>query len=455
MTANREYPLDAAYRDLERTVRDRVKLGTTTKLSGTLNASPSKSYTHRAIMVGGLGQDSIIENPLVCADTVATARIWRQLGAEMKYDTASGIMRVRGTDGRVCLEDNEINVGEAGTLLRLALPGIAQCSHPVTVDGEGTIRSRPNSSVVRPLRELGADIQGEGSDDCVPLQVNGKGPIRCGTIRLDGKTSSQAISAFLIWAPTFTSGGGETSSLIIVEGDIVSRPYIEITLDVLEWAGLRVEHEDLIGFEIPAGQTADTKGKSFRVGGDYSSAAFILAAAALVESNVTLKGLHPDRQGDRAILDILRRMGVDIKDTGCTITVKGPADLKGIEIDCKDTPDLVPVLTALACFADGRSRFFNIGHLKIKESNRLSAPAEELRKLGASITIGDSEIVIEPSKLRPGTVHSHGDHRLAMALMVAGLRLPGLVVEGVKSIMKSYPAFIRDMRTLGAEIVNR
>ncbi len=447
-----EHTLEKTFRELSEKIPDSVTLGKTARLTGTLAAPSSKSYTHRAIMVGGLGQKSEVARPLICADTVATALLWEKLGAGIEWDESACILRIDGTDGAVRPVGDTLNVGEAGTLLRLALPGLAQSDGPITVHGEGSIRSRPNSSVTEPLRRLGVDIRGTGAGDCVPIRINGKGPIECGDVRVDGGQSSQAISAFLLWSPMFKAAGAEGVTTITVQGGAVSRPYVEITNDVLRQAGIAIETSEPSVFVVGAGQIPRTDGRTLEVGGDWSSAAFILAAACLVESDVTLTGLAEDRQGDRAILGILQSMGAQLTVSGDAVSVRGPVALEGLELDCVDTPDLVPVLTALACFARGPSRFFNVGHLKIKESNRLAAPAEELQKLGASIRLGESEIAVEPAELKPGRVSSHGDHRLAMALAVAGMRLPGLEIEGVRSIMKSYPSFLDDMRALGARL---
>ncbi len=439
-------------RELERAVPDTVSIGSTGRLRGERGCSPSKSYTHRAIMVGGLGRGCVVENALVCADTVATNAMWNSLGAESEYDAASNVLRVKGFGGRPKVRVETLDVGEAGTLLRLVLPGVAQCEGRVTVDGSGTIRNRPNSSVVGPLKALGVDIQGSPPDDRVPITIHGCGPILCGEIRLDASRSSQAVSGFLLWAPTFSCAGGRAASEIVLEGDVVSRPYIDITLDALRWAGIEVREESPGRFTVPGEQVFATEGKAFRVGGDYSSAAFVVAAACLTDSDVTLAGLLDDSQGDRAVLEILTRMGAKLSLEGEAVRVRGPVELKGIELDCGDTPDLVPVLAALACFADSPSRFMNVEHLKIKESDRLAAPAEELGKLGARIRVGDGELSVEPAELKPARVSSRGDHRLAMALIVAGLRAPGTEVEGVKSILKSYPTFVSDMRFLGGAL---
>ncbi len=190
--------------------------------------------------------------------------------------------------------------------------------------------------------------------------------------------------------------------------------------------------------------------KKFIVHGDYSSAAFLMAAACLVKSNVTIKDLVEDKQGDRRIIDILNKMGARINRVKDSIKIKGPFELKGMDIDCCDTPDLVPILAVIGCFAKGKTRIYNISHLMYKESDRINAPARELAKLGANIHISNNELIVHHSTLKRADVSSCRDHRIAMALAVAGLRIGNLEIEGSECIAKSYPDFISDMRSIGA-----
>ena len=201
-----------------------------------------------------------------------------------------------------------------------------------------------------------------------------------------------------------------------------------------------------------AGQRFNFK-KDFVVPGDYSSAAFLIAAACLVPSDMVIKGLFKDKQGDRGIIAILNRMGARIRHSNNEVRIKGPFELKAADIDAGDTPDLAPLLTALACLAKGRTRIYNIGHLAHKESNRLTAPAGELRKLGADIEIGRDSLIVRGTVLRPGEVSSRDDHRIAMSLAVIGLRIGGVIIGRTDAAAKSYPGFFRDMRNLGAKII--
>jgi 3-phosphoshikimate 1-carboxyvinyltransferase len=245
-----------------------------------------------------------------------------------------------------------------------------------------------------------------------------------------------------------------TKSNLEIDGILVSKPYVDVTIDVLEWAGIRIDQpEPGSHYVIPAGQRFVPSMSTYRVPGDYSSAAFLLAAACLVPSRVTVRDLKPDdKQGDREIVKILRNMGATLFQERDSITISGPISLRGIELDCSEIPDLVPILCVLGAFAQGRTVLKNIAHLRHKETDRLAGPTEELTRMGARISHSHNSITVEHSRLIPATVNARGDHRLAMSLIVAGLGASGVEVAGAPSMNKSYPAFVKDMQGLGAKI---
>jgi len=429
-----------------------------TEISGHVAAPPSKSYSHRALMVAGLSPSTTyIENPLIARDIIATAGCWSHLGANIRWEAEENRFRIEGVAQPKVRSNASLFIGESGTSLRFLLPGLAFANGRVLVKGKSnsSISKRQNRMIVRPLREqLGLKVDGKGSEEYVPVTVEGQGFLPVADLRLPGQESSQVISSFLLWLPLATPKRfGRRYSTIEIQGPFVSRPYVDVTRDVLSWGGVKVEpREDGRAFRIPAGQSYRASSSTYRVNGDYSSAAFLLAAAALTDSDVTVTGLKQDAQGDRAIVGILRRMGACIEERDNALRIQGPSGLQGIELDCSDTPDLVPILCVLAAFAKGRTRLTNIAHLRFKETDRLEAPTTELKKLGATISHDDSSITIEGSELRSAPVRSHGDHRMAMSMMVAGLRIGDLVVQNVPCIGKSYSTFIRDIQSLGGRI---
>ena len=422
-----------------------IRVEKTDYLKGVITAPSSKSYTIRAIIAGSLGCGLKVVNPLFSEDTSAAVSALRKLGA--KIEKGRDYLKIAGFAGRPLLRGGTINTGESGTLLRLILPLIALGKGSFTVTGRGTLLKRTNKPIAEALLSLGVDIQGKDEEYRLPIKIKADGSLPGGKVEVSGSISSQTVSALLL------SGGLAKEDLeITVKDELVSRPYVDITLDVLARAGIKVKRRGYQRFFIPAGQRFNFK-NDFVVPGDYSSAAFLIAAACLVPSDVVIKGLFKDKQGDIRIIAILNRMGAGIRHSNNEVRIKGPFELKAADIDAGDTPDLAPLLTAVACLAKGRTRIYNIGHLAHKESNRLSVPAGELRKLGADIEIGRDSLIVRGAVLRPAKVSSRGDHRIAMSLAVIGLRIGGVVIEGAEAADKSYPGFIRDMRKLGAKII--
>ena len=428
----------------------RLRVRRTAKIAGTVEASPSKSYTHRAVIVASMGRNTRVENPLICEDTNNTVKIWRLLGADIRNDERD--LRISGFDGHPHPKADSLNVGESGTLLRFVLPMLALGEGDFTVTGSGSLLVRPNREIVRTLADWGVNIHGVGSDQKVPVHIAANGRLPGGEASIGGRTSSQVVSALLMAAPL-----AEKDTILTIDGGLVSRPYIDITIDVLSWAGITVNWDASYSqFRVQAGQPFKPK-SHYKVHGDYSSSAFLMAAALLIEADVTISGLTDDKQGDKQIIDILRKMGAAIEVGEDFVRIQGPQELNGIEIDCADTPDLGPILTTLGCFAKGETRIHNISHLKFKESNRILEPAGQLRSLGAEITtLEDSgEILIKYSadKLRGGVVSACNDHRIAMSLAVAGLTIKeDVVITGFEAVAKSYPSFVTHLKHLNADV---
>ncbi|MBI5554660.1 MAG: 3-phosphoshikimate 1-carboxyvinyltransferase [Elusimicrobia bacterium] len=414
----------------------------TPKIAGVIKAPPSKSYTHRAIMICSINGNCKIINPLYANDTLATINAWRQLGVIIKK--TAKYLQIKGFCGLPRPKAHSIKVGESGTLLRFILPLVALAKGVFNIQGEGTLLGRSNRTIVEALKSWGLDIAGKGKDHKLPIRLESNCEIKGGKTFVSGKEGSQTLSALLIAASL-----AKEDTTIILKNKLVSRPYVDVTIDVLQQAGIKVKRDGYKVFSVPGAQKFNLP-KSFIIHGDYSSAAFLIAAACLLQSEVTITDLINDKQGDKKIIDILNKMGARIKHTKNKVEIKGPFELKGINIDCGDTPDLVPVLAVLGCFAKGKTRINNISHLTYKESNRITAPAAELMKLGADISFTRDSITINQSCLQAGHVLSCNDHRIAMALVVAGLRIGEVRISGVECISKSYPDFLNDLKSLGA-----
>ncbi|MEA1905117.1 MAG: 3-phosphoshikimate 1-carboxyvinyltransferase [Candidatus Hadarchaeota archaeon] len=416
------------------------------KLEGELTAPPSKSYTHRAFSIGLLADGrSKILRPLISLDTQSTIDAVRTLGAELVE--SKGNWETTGTGGKLRPRERVIDVKNSGTTLRFisAIAGLSP--KPIRITGDESILARPMGPLVESLEKLGVKARCEGRRGRPPVVIGGG--ISGGEAQMTGTVSSQFISALLLACPY-----AQEDVDLVVEEEPRSKPYIQMTLKVLQATEAKVRYNSsLTEFEIPGQQTF--KPIEHEVPRDFSSAAFVLGGAALTDSNVRVRGLDVhDVQGDKRILDLLREFGADVKVEDKTIEVTGTGTLEGIDADCGGTPDLVPILAVLGAAADGRTTLTNIPHLRFKEVDRLRALSTELKKLGARVKELPDELQIRGTKqLKGGKLSSYGDHRMAMALTVAGMAAKGeTVVDGAESIPVSYPDFVKDLQKLGAQL---
>lgn len=414
------------------------------RLEGSVVAPPSKSYTHRALAVALLARGkSEVLNPLRSSDTEATMEAVKTFGGRL--DEVEGGLRVKGTGGRLEPKSNLIHVGNSGTTLRFFSAIAALSPKPVGLTGDRSILARPMGPLVEALNQLGARARCEGPRGRPPVVVEGR--LRGGEAELDAGLSSQFLSALLLACPY----AEEEVELHVV--GLRSKPYVEITLEVLEEAGARVKRDkELTEFRIPGRQVFCPS--KFKIPGDFSSAAFLLAAGALAGEGVRVKNLDlKTSQGDKRVVYLLREFGAEVRVSRDWVEVS-KGELEGLEVDCGDTPDLVPVLAVLGAAADGRTTLLNIPHLRYKETDRLRALRLELSKLGARVKELPGELRVEGAReLRGARVSSHGDHRMAMALAVAGLAARGeTVVEGAECVRISYPDFTSHLQKLGARV---
>ncbi|MHC1567833.1 MAG: 3-phosphoshikimate 1-carboxyvinyltransferase [Candidatus Syntropharchaeia archaeon] len=414
------------------------------KIHGSIVAPPSKSYTHRAITVGSLSESSEIFYPLVSEDILATVNACDAFGADITLSEKKA--SVKGFNGKPGIPKDVIDCKNSGTTLRF-MSGIASLVRGITVlTGDESLRSRPNTPLLDALSDLGAKAISTRGNGCAPLII--KGRLKGGKIKIDGSISSQFISSLLIACPL-----AERDTSIEVR-NLKSRPYVEMTLELIDVAGVKIESTEE-GFKMEGNQEYDLK--SFKIPGDFSSASYILAGAAITDSEVEVRNLFPSKQGDSAIVDILRSMGARIsweRERGI-VRVKG-ANLRGIFVDASETPDLVPTIAVLGLVAEGRTEISNVPHLRYKETDRLHALATELKKMGAKIEEKKDGLIIEKSILRGAGLKSYHDHRIAMAETLAGLVGRGETkIEDVECINISYPRFFDDMTSLGAEIALR
>ncbi|MCK9407317.1 3-phosphoshikimate 1-carboxyvinyltransferase [Methanothrix sp.] len=411
-------------------------------ISGEVYAPPSKSYTHRAILITALGAGGKVLRPLLSADTLATVSASEAFGARIRKEPQKNDLSIDGVRDLPQTPEDVIDVLNSGTTLRFC-SAVAALTAGAVLTGDSSIRTRPNGPLLSSLSELGADAFSIKNNGKAPLVIRGK--MLGGTAHLQGGLSSQFLSALLIACPL-----AERETRIIIEGELKSRPYAEITLDMLHDAGIKIE-EQKQEFIVSPGQSFGLK--EYTIPGDFSSASYPLAAAAVTGSEAIVKGVLPSRQGDSAIIDILTRMGAQVswnRESG-DLKIKG-GDLEGVEVDASRTPDLVPTIAVLGAVANGETTVVNAEHVRHKETDRLHAMAVELAKMGAKIKERPDGLVIQGGKLHGASVHGYHDHRIVMALTVAGFVAGETKIDTAEAVDVSYPGFFMEMERLGARV---
>jgi 3-phosphoshikimate 1-carboxyvinyltransferase len=417
-------------------------------ISGVIRCPPSKSYSHRAIAIGSLTDgNSVIRNALLARDTLATLAACRSLGANIKHE--NGNLYIEGKT-RLQTPENVINVENSGTTLRLvtAMSSLVRKGFTV-ITGDESLRKRPMQPILDALIQLGVKSYSTKMNGCAPLIIKGGG-IRGGIALVDGRTSSQFVSALLI-----SCIYADSKVIIKINGGQVSKPYIESTLATMEAFGVTIDHDHhYSGYHIENMKYTPTE---FEVPADFSTAAFILSAGILAGDGLTVQGLNFKMpQGDSRIIDILRSMGGKInvdKEKG-EVVVSSCDALEGGQFDLTDTPDLLPVVSVLALKARSQVRISGIAHARLKESDRVANISSELAKLGAVIKQQNDEILVTPPKiLKNARLESFNDHRLFMAFTIASMLTEKSTVTGAEYVDVSYPTFIEDMRKLHAVII--
>ena len=411
-------------------------------INGTVLIPSSKSHTVRALMFGLLADGtSTIRNPLDSGDTQAAIHTVRALGATVNVSDAD--WTVTGVGGAGNAPDAVVDVLNSGTTLYIAMSIAANCKGYVVFTGDDQIRRRPAGNLVNALRDLGATAFSTRNNGCAPLVVGG--PLKGGTTTIECPTS-QYLTSLLIGTAL-----GENDSHIRVPL-LHEQPYVHMTLRWLDDLGIRYRRaDDLSEFTVPGGQKYPVFNK--RMAGDFSSATFFLCGAAMAGGTVLLEGLDmADTQGDKAVVDYLRAMGVRIDVEADGLRVHG-GSLKGAEIDLNATPDALPAMAAMACFADGVTKLVNVPQARLKETDRIAVMAKELSALGARVTERPDGLEITGGTLKGGRARGHADHRVVMALCLAGLRSQKPVeVDTAEAVSVTFPTFPERLSALGGRL---
>jgi 3-phosphoshikimate 1-carboxyvinyltransferase len=404
-----------------------------------ITAAPSKSVTHRALVAAALATgDSLVRHPLDAVDTRVTRSGLGSLGIDVVDDAAGWI--VRGGGGRIP-GGGRLELAESGTSLRFLLAVAALGDRPSSLDGSPRLRERPVAALAAALSRLGGKIVARERAGALPLEAGGAPPPG-GRVVVPGTASSQFASALLLVGSSFREGLDLT-----IEPPAVSLPYVRVTERVLAAFGV-VVHADGLHWTVPPGRH---EGRDYTVEGDWSSASYPLAAAAITGGCVEVRGLAPgSAQADARAIEVLRSLGCVVDCGVDRVRVRGGAGWPGFRLDLGDAPDLVPTVAALAAFADGPSRIEGVAHLRHKESDRLEAIAANLVALGRSAAVVDDglEIGAPSGALRGATIRTASDHRIAMAFAVVGLAVPGVVIDDPGCVSKSHPGFWDELARL-------
>jgi len=393
-------------------------------VDATFEAPSSKSYTHRALIAAALAAGrSRITAPLRAADTELTAQGLESLGVPIEW--LPGEITVTGCSGAFPAPGEvTIDCRNSGTTLRLLASAALLAPHPVVLTGSTRMLERPIGPLADALRTLGGDVAFTGRPGFPPIRILGR--LRGGKAQIDGSMSSQFISSILMAAPY-----ADEDVELTLPAPPASQSYLDVTADVMLRFGARLERRGYEWFRVKSG--VPYRGRGYRVEGDYSSASYLFAVAAV---------LNPASvQGDRRFLDALEAMGCRVAAGADAVTVERTGDLEGIEIDMSSSPDTVQTLAAVAATAASPTTITGIAHLQYKESDRVGVTAEVLRRMGAGVLVTEDSLMVTPAHLHGVLVDPHDDHRTAMAFAVLGLAVGGMAIRDPGCVEKSFPGF--------------
>ena len=423
-------------------------------VDATLRVPGSKSITNRALILAALADGtSTIINPLFSDDPYWLMAALVSLGFPVHADRAAGKITVTSNNRIIQNMSRELGasrdgggrraevfVGNAGTVARFLPPVLALGRGVYVVDGVPRMRERPVSDLVEAMRGLGAAVAYVGEEGRFPIEVRGGG-IGGGEVGVRGTESSQFLSGLLMAAPY-----AERPVVLEVEGGLVSRPYVGITTSMMREFGVGVEEDENGRFRVPRGVY---RAREYEVEPDASGASYFFAAAAVTGGRVRVLGLGKgSSQGDVGFVEVLRRMGCEVEVGERFIEVRGPRRLRGIEVDMNDISDTMMTLSAIAPFAEGPTTITNVAHARLQETDRVAAVAAELGGLGVGVEERRDGLKITPGRVKPGSVRTYGDHRMAMAFSLVGLLVPGIRIREPACVTKTLPDYFERLESL-------
>ena len=411
------------------------------KLNGKITCPSNKSYTHRAIFLAALSDGkSIVKKILHSNDTIATISACRGFGVEVE-EVENNVTIKNKIDETV--QSSIINAENSGTTIRIAIAIAALSGGNTTLTGDDSLKKRPMQPILDALETMG--VKTESDEGRPPIHINGK--IQGKEISINGDISSQFISALLIIAPRLPDG-----LIINVEGKLVSKPYVDLTIAIMKKFGVEVKIEEEYKRYVVSHQIY--KPTTFSIPSDFSNLALLLAANVLLGDGLDIEiSLGDMPQGDEAIVDILEKLGVNVTLEDDIITTESPISLKGGKFDLSDTPDLLPAIAILALKSEKPIEMFNVKHARYKETDRIAIISRELKKIGLNVEEKDDGMILKKSsELIPAELNSENDHRLFMAFSIAGMFVGECTVSDPDAVKVSYPEFISDLVNVGAKI---
>ena len=419
-----------------------LTLGPIKSLSGEVRLPGSKSISNRALLLAALAKGRTrIVNLLDSEDTELMRRALSELGIAVTQDGDAWV--VEGREGPLVTDARraELNLGLAGTAMRPLVAALTLGKGEFILDGAPRMRERPIGHLVDALRCLGADIDYTVMNDYPPVRIRAGG-LAGGEAEIDGSVSSQFLTAVLLAAPL-----AQHPVAVRVRGELVSKPYIDITLDLMSRFGAQVRHGSHRRFEV-ANNGYRSPGECL-VEGDASAATYFLAAGAIAGRGIRVQGVGAASiQGDAAFVDVLEAMGASVQRSATSLAVK-PGPLSGIDADLNHIPDAAMTVAVLALFAKGATRIDNIANWRVKETDRLAAMARELRKLGASVQEGPDHLVVDPpAALQPAAIETYGDHRMAMCFSLAALGGVPVTIKNPGCVAKTFPDYFEKFTAL-------
>ncbi|HHT9114277.1 MAG TPA: 3-phosphoshikimate 1-carboxyvinyltransferase [Candidatus Wunengus sp. YC65] len=417
----------------------------TGKIDAVVSVPGSKSYTNRALITAALADgESTITNALFSDDTKYMASSLNALGIPIKEDPNANRFVINGKGGIIPAKQANLFIGNAGTAMRFLTAMLTLGNGVYEIDGIERMRQRPIQDLLDGLKQLGADAVSKFNNSCPPVLIRGIG-LQGGSTVVKGDLSSQYFSALLMTAPY-----AKNDVSIKVKGDLVSKRYVDMTIALMRQFGVTVENNNYRTFFVKSGQRY--KALRYEVEGDASAASYFFAVAAITGGKVRVVGIGSDSlQGDIHFVDVLKSMGCKVTKNANWIEVQGDS-LRGVDIDMGDMPDVVQTLASVAVFAKGKTRVGNVKNMRIKETDRIAAVVNELRRMGISAVEYEDGFEIEPSTPRPAEIETYDDHRMAMSFALIGLRANGIKIKHPECVSKTFPDYFRRLEALRGDL---